>query len=98
LREVRDKTGDEAMIGIILGWMLFGLVAGALARLLYPGRQEMGWLATIALGILGSLLGGLIAYALRLGTGPYEPAGWLFSILGAIILLASGFFATRRNI
>jgi uncharacterized membrane protein YeaQ/YmgE (transglycosylase-associated protein family) len=78
------------MIGAILGWILFGLVAGAIARLLHPGKEDMGWGGTIVLGILGSLLGGGIAYLLRLGTSPYEPAGWIFSIVGAIILLTIG--------
>jgi len=83
------------MIGSIIGWVLFGLIAGALARMLHPGPDSMGWAGTMILGILGSLLGGGIAYLLRLGTSPYEPSGWIFSILGAIILLALGFFSTR---
>jgi len=85
------------MITSIIGWMLFGLVAGAIARMLHPGNDVMGWVGTIILGIAGSLIGGGIAYMLRLGTSPYEPAGWIFSIIGAIILLAMGFFGTRRR-
>jgi uncharacterized membrane protein YeaQ/YmgE (transglycosylase-associated protein family) len=81
------------MVVSIIGWILFGLIAGAIARLLYPGPQPMGWVGTMLLGICGSLLGGGIAYLLKLGTSPYEPAGWIFSIIGAIILLALGFFA-----
>jgi len=86
------------MITSIIGWMLFGLVAGAIARMLHPGNEGMGWGGTIILGITGSLLGGGIAYLFRLGTSPYEPAGWIFSIVGAIILLAMGFFGTRGRI
>jgi uncharacterized membrane protein YeaQ/YmgE (transglycosylase-associated protein family) len=71
----------------ILGWIVFGLIAGAIARLLVPGRDPMGWIATILLGIVGSVVGGMIAYLLRLGTDPYEPAGWIFSIIGAIVTL-----------
>jgi uncharacterized membrane protein YeaQ/YmgE (transglycosylase-associated protein family) len=78
---------SHAMVFTILGWIVFGLIAGAIARLLVPGRDPMGWLATIALGIVGSVVGGLIAYALRLGTEPYHPAGWIFSILGAVLAL-----------
>lgn len=85
------------MIGTIIGWIVFGLVAGAIARLLHPGRDSMGWLGTIALGIAGSLLGGGVAYLLKLGTGPFEPAGWIFSIAGAIVLLAMGWFGTRNK-
>jgi len=86
------------MITSVLGWMLFGLVAGAIARMLHPGNDVMGWGATMLLGITGSLLGGGIAYLLRLGISPYQPAGWIFSIIGAIVLLAMGFFGTRRRI
>ncbi len=85
------------MIGSIIGWLVFGLVAGAIARLLHPGRDSMGWMGTILLGVTGSLLGGGVAYLLKLGTGPFEPAGWIFSILGAIVLLAGGFFSTRTR-
>jgi uncharacterized membrane protein YeaQ/YmgE (transglycosylase-associated protein family) len=77
--------------------MLFGLIAGAIARFLHPGYDRMGMLGTIILGILGSLLGGGIAYMLRLGTTPYSPAGWIMSIIGAIILLWLGVLGTRTR-
>jgi uncharacterized membrane protein YeaQ/YmgE (transglycosylase-associated protein family) len=51
----------ERAVGII-GWLLLGLVAGALARLLVPGRDPMGWIGTILLGLVGSFVGGLLAY------------------------------------
>lgn len=73
-------------------WLLIiGLIAGALARLIMPGRDAMGWLATILLGIVGSVVGGLIAMAIwpsERGTGGIPTAGFLLSILGAIIVLA----------
>lgn len=86
------------MIGSIIGWILFGLVAGAIAKLLYPGNQGLGWGGTILLGVTGSLVGGGIAYLLQLGTSPYEPAGWILSVVGALVLLSMGFFSTRRRI
>lgn len=85
-------------IGMLIGWAIFGLVAGAIARLLYPGRDPMGIFATMLLGILGSFLGGGIAYLFGFGTSPAQPGGWIMSILGAIILLAIGVFATRRPV
>jgi uncharacterized membrane protein YeaQ/YmgE (transglycosylase-associated protein family) len=85
------------MISSIIGWVIFGLIAGAIARLIHPGRDSMGWLGTMMLGIVGSLLGGGLAYVLKLGTGPYEPAGWILSIIGAIILLSLGWFGTRTR-
>lgn len=73
----------------LLGFLLFGLVVGLLARLLMPGRQHMGILGTMLLGVGGSFLGGLLGNLLF--GGPWnEPttAGWIGSILGALLLLA----------
>jgi uncharacterized membrane protein YeaQ/YmgE (transglycosylase-associated protein family) len=59
-----------AVVGLalkLLWWALLGLIIGALARLILPGRQEIGWLATAGAGIAGALLGGIIANALDLG-------------------------------
>ena len=85
--------------GQIIAWVVFGFIVGAIGRLLVPGRDPMGWLATIALGIVGSVVGGLIAYALRLGTGDYSPGGWIMSIVGAVIALLLYYqLAGRRRI
>lgn len=81
----------------LIGWILFGLVAGAVARALHPGFDSLGMGGTILLGIVGSLVGGAIAYVLRLGTSPYQPGGWILSIIGAIVLLSLGFFGTRSR-
>jgi uncharacterized membrane protein YeaQ/YmgE (transglycosylase-associated protein family) len=69
-------------------WLIIGLIAGALARLIMPGRDPMGVIATILLGIVGSILGGLVSVAIW-GSGPdgYRPAGLLLSVLGAILVL-----------
>ena len=85
------------MITSAIGWMLFGLVAGAIARFLHPGYDRMGLVGTIILGILGSLLGGGVAYLLRIGTNPYQPGGWIMSILGAIFLLWIGFLGSKSR-
>lgn len=85
------------MLTSIIGWVIFGLIAGAIARLLHPGNDAMGWLGTIMLGVVGSLVGGGIAYVLHLGTTPYSPAGWILSIIGAIIMLSLGWFGTRTR-
>lgn len=84
-------------LGMIIGWAIFGLIAGAIARMLHPGPDHMGWVGTILLGVLGSFLGGGIGYVLRIGTSPYEPGGWILSILGAIILLAVGIALPGRR-
>ncbi len=73
------------MLGI-LGWILFGLVVGIIAKLLMPGRDPGGFIITILLGIAGSLLGGFIGRAMGF-YGPGQYGGWIMSILGAVILL-----------
>ncbi|WP_437229429.1 GlsB/YeaQ/YmgE family stress response membrane protein [Planctomicrobium sp. SH661] len=73
-------------IGALIVWTLFGLVAGLIARFLVPGRQPMGWLATIMLGVIGSYAGGFLTYAVR-GGEMWQPAGMLMSILGAVVVL-----------
>jgi len=73
----------------VIGWILFGLVIGAIARLLVPGRQNIGILKTMLLGVAGSFVGGFLAY-LIFGGEPLQAAGWIGSILGAVLLLAIG--------
>lgn len=74
------------MLGI-LGWIVFGLVVGVIAKLLMPGRDPGGFIVTILLGIAGAVLAG----ALGRMVGWYqagEPTGYIMAILGAILLLA----------
>ena len=70
----------------IVGMLVFGLVAGAIARLLMPGRQAMGLFATMLLGIGGSFLGGFLAYMIW-GGEAFRTVGWMGSVLGAILLM-----------
>jgi uncharacterized membrane protein YeaQ/YmgE (transglycosylase-associated protein family) len=76
-------------IGAIISWIVFGFVVGLLARALYPGTQKIGVANTIALGIGGSIVGGLIAWALgyRPDGGAFQGAGWIMSIVGALIVV-----------
>jgi len=74
-------------ISAIIAWTFFGLVAGLFARLVVPGRQPMGWVATIALGIIGSFAGGFLTYLVRGGREIGEPAGMIMSVIGAIVVL-----------
>jgi uncharacterized membrane protein YeaQ/YmgE (transglycosylase-associated protein family) len=80
----------------ILAWILFGLVVGFIAKLLTPGRDPGGFIVTMLLGIAGALVGGFIGRAMGF-YGPNESAGWLMSILGAVILLLLYRMATRRR-
>ncbi len=72
----------------ILSWIIFGLIAGAIAKFLHPGDDPGGFLVTIIIGVLGAVVGGFIASALGLGTVDGFNLGSLgISILGAILLL-----------
>lgn len=69
-------------------WLIIGLIAGALARLIMPGRDAMGLLATMLLGIAGSVLGGLVSWAIwGAEDRGFRPAGLLLSLVGAILVL-----------
>jgi uncharacterized membrane protein YeaQ/YmgE (transglycosylase-associated protein family) len=73
------------MLGVI-GWIIFGLIVGALAKLVMPGRDPGGIIVTMLLGVAGALVGGWVGQALgwyRQGQG----AGFFMSLLGAILLL-----------
>lgn len=81
----------------ILSWIVFGIVIGFIAKLLMPGRDPGGFIVTMLLGIAGALVGGFIGRAM----GFYEAnqgAGWLMSILGAIVLLALYRVLVRRRV
>ncbi|MEP6995836.1 MAG: GlsB/YeaQ/YmgE family stress response membrane protein [Acidobacteriota bacterium] len=80
----------------ILGWIIFGLIVGALAKLVMPGKDPGGYVVTILLGIVGALLGGFLGRAL----GMYregEPAGFVGALIGAIVVLAIYRMATGRR-
>jgi uncharacterized membrane protein YeaQ/YmgE (transglycosylase-associated protein family) len=81
----------------ILSWIVFGLVIGIIGKLLMPGRDPGGFIVTILLGIAGALVGGFIGRAMGF-YGPGQSAGWLMSILGAIILLALYRLLTRSRV
>ena len=71
----------------MLGWIVFGLIVGIIAKLLMPGRDPGGFIITILLGIAGAMLGGFIGRAIGF-YGPNQSAGYIVSILGAVLLLA----------
>lgn len=86
-------------IGSILAWVIFGVVIGLISRALYPGPQKLGLLATAALGIVGSLVGGLISWLFGYDpqAGPLRGAGWIMSILGALIVIWVALFTQREK-
>jgi uncharacterized membrane protein YeaQ/YmgE (transglycosylase-associated protein family) len=81
----------------ILSWIVFGLVVGILAKLVMPGDDPGGFIVTVLLGIAGAVVGGFLGRALGF-YGPSQTAGYLMSIVGAIILLALYRMMTRRSV
>jgi uncharacterized membrane protein YeaQ/YmgE (transglycosylase-associated protein family) len=75
------------MLLTIIGWIVFGAIVGFIARALVPGRDNIGVWRTIALGVLGSVVGGLLFGLLTVGLRGFQPAGWIGSVIGAIIVL-----------
>jgi uncharacterized membrane protein YeaQ/YmgE (transglycosylase-associated protein family) len=80
----------------LIGTIVVGLIVGLIARALKPGDDSMGWIMTIIIGIAGSLIAGYVGRAL----GWYQPgqaAGWIASIIGAIVLLVIYHLIRRRT-
>ncbi|MFP3713435.1 GlsB/YeaQ/YmgE family stress response membrane protein [Puerhibacterium sp. TATVAM-FAB25] len=87
-------------MGGILGWIVLGLLAGAIAKALLPGKQAGGWLATLILGVVGALLGGWLGSLLF--DAPlrdfFSLQTWILAIVGSIIvLLIWGAITGRRR-
>ena len=70
----------------ILGWIVFGLVVGIVAKLLMPGRDPGGFIVTMLLGVVGAMIGGFLGRAFGF-YGPNQAAGFLMSVVGAILVL-----------
>lgn len=75
------------MLWTIIGWLVFGLIAGFIARAVVPGKDDIGLVMTIVLGVVGSVVGGFAFGLSTVGFRGFEPAGWIGSIIGAIIVL-----------
>jgi len=72
----------------ILAWILFGLIAGAIAKLIMPGKDPGGFIVTIGLGIVGALLGGFIGRALGVGDiSGFNFGSFALAVVGAVLLL-----------
>ena len=83
---------NESLVVFLLTLAIFGLIVGAIARLLVPGPSPMGILGTMAAGVAGAILGGLVG---RLLWGPGYNPGWIMSILGAMVVVWA---VTRRRV
>jgi len=87
-------------LNTILMWIVFGAVVGIIARFLVPGADPMGWVGTIVLGIIGSFVGGFLAQLFFTGNATIPPptAGWIGSIVGAIVVLLLWRYSQGRRV
>lgn len=83
----------------IIGWIILGLIAGAIAKAILPGDDPGGIIVTTIIGIVGAIIGGLIASALNVGRiGDFFDIGtWLIAIAGSLLLLILYRLVTRRR-
>lgn len=73
------------MIIHIISWIIFGLIAGSIAKWLHPGEDPEGWVATTIIGIAGSFIGGIINFAIGWGHNLISASGLFMSIVGGVI-------------
>jgi uncharacterized membrane protein YeaQ/YmgE (transglycosylase-associated protein family) len=92
----RVAPGNTGGVVGIIGTIIFGLIVGFVAKLLMPGKDPGGFIITILLGIVGSVVGRWLGQALGL-YGPDEAAGFLMSLVGAVLLLAIYRAVTKRS-
>jgi uncharacterized membrane protein YeaQ/YmgE (transglycosylase-associated protein family) len=89
-RWTRGPHKEETVLGLIISLIIIGLIAGAVARLVIPGKQNISIPMTILIGIIGSFVGGFLGFLIFQHDpmdGFFQPAGIIGSIIGAIIVL-----------
>ena len=80
----------------VLGWIVFGLIVGIVGKFVMPGRDPGGFLATVAIGIIGALIGGFLGRLMGL-YGQDDPVGFVMAVIGAILFLWLYRVITRRS-
>ncbi|WP_404291142.1 GlsB/YeaQ/YmgE family stress response membrane protein [Glutamicibacter arilaitensis] len=82
-----------------IGWIVLGLIAGAIAKAILPGKQGGGWIATLVLGVIGALVGGWIGSAIfNKGVDEFfSISSWLLAIGGALVVLVIWGFITKKR-
>lgn len=82
-----------------ISWIIVGLVCGLIAKLIYPGKQGIGWILTLLIGIVGAIVGGLIGSLFGSGLGGLgDFRTWLWGIIGSLVVLAIYLAIQRRTV
>ena len=81
----------------ILVWCVFGLIVGTCAKLIHPGDEPTGCVPTIGIGIIGSLIGGILSFLLGSGRSPLHFSGFFMSVIGGVICCAVFRWYSLRN-
>lgn len=96
INQIIQKIMSLPYVPSLLSWMAFGLSAGVAAKIVLPGQENLGWLRTITIGILGAFLGGIIAaylgWPVKLG---WNFLGFIAAVIGSILLLLINRVVTR---
>ena|SRR6476646_4124946 len=92
----QTAEGQEENMSVIL-FLIFGLIVGALARLIVPGREPGGWLTSLVIGVAGAFLGGFLGRVFGLYTREVTTGGFVMSLVGAIVLVAIYHAVARRR-
>lgn len=71
----------------LLGWLIYAVIVGYLAKVLHPGEDPVGIFWTICIGVAGSFVGGFLSWIIGFGGSPFEPAGFIMGIIGGIVCL-----------
>jgi uncharacterized membrane protein YeaQ/YmgE (transglycosylase-associated protein family) len=80
----------------VLGWIVFGLIVGIVAKLVMPGKDPGGFLATVAIGMIGAVIGGFLGRLVGM-YGDHDPVGFIMAVLGAILFLWLYRIITRHS-
>jgi uncharacterized membrane protein YeaQ/YmgE (transglycosylase-associated protein family) len=96
VKETAEQVSQNPMLSGVFSWVLFGLAAGVVAKLILPGPENIGWIRTIVIGIAGSFVGGFVGQYLGFGSAAaWSWQGFGTAVVGAVILLLLNRLVTR---
>ena len=82
-----------------IGLIVIGLIAGAIAKAILPGKDSVGWILSLVLGVVGALVGGWIGSLIGMeGAGFWHPWTWVLAIIGCIVVLAIYGLVTKKRV